>query len=232
VVHSLSIDLQSEGLEFLVTPPSTETGILCTRTTSQFVREFGVHIAINGDGYTYLDPATTPPGICAAGDPVKTNGYAVSRRKVYSPRKTADPIIYMNQRNQITINEQKGQLVNAISGDRLIVEKGKMVKNLAAQVPQPRTALGLNRISRYLLLTVVDGRLEGVSEGMTFPELADLMISLGAYTAVNMDGGGSSTMVIRGFDGQPRVINTPVDSNIPGKERAVGNHLGIFHRKP
>jgi hypothetical protein len=43
-----------------------------------------------------------------------------------------------------------------------------------------------------------------------------------------MDGGGSSTMTIRGFDGKARVVNSPIDMNKPGKERPVGNHLGLF----
>jgi exopolysaccharide biosynthesis protein len=63
---------------------------------------------------------------------------------------------------------------------------------------------------------------------MTFPELADAMITFGAYTAVNMDGGSSSTMVIRGINGEPILINRPIDLNIPGKESPVANHLGIF----
>ena len=110
----------------------------------------------------------------------------------------------------------------------MIVERGQVVKNLAAQSPQPRTALGINKFGRWLTLMVVDGRQPGYSEGMTFPELADAMISAGAFTAVNMDGGSSSTMVIRGINGEPILINRPIDLNIPGKESPVANHLGIF----
>jgi hypothetical protein len=43
-----------------------------------------------------------------------------------------------------------------------------------------------------------------------------------------MDGGGSSAMVIRGVDGKARILSSPVDSGIPGKERAVANHLGLY----
>jgi len=66
---------------------------------------------------------------------------------------------------------------------------------------------------------------------MNFPELADLMLSFGAYTAMSLDGGGSSMMVIEGRDGSPRVLNTLIDEGIPGRERAVAKHLGIFIRK-
>jgi len=66
---------------------------------------------------------------------------------------------------------------------------------------------------------------------MNFPELADLMLSFGAYTAMSLDGGGSSTMVIEGLDGEPRVLNTLIDEGVPGCERAVANHLGVFIKK-
>jgi hypothetical protein len=48
---------------------------------------------------------------------------------------------------------------------------------------------------------------------------------------MSLDGGGSSTMVIEGRDGGPRVLNTLIDEGIPGRERAVANHLGIFIKK-
>jgi hypothetical protein len=231
VVHVLSIDTQTPGLQFLVTPPDFDGGILCTRITSGFLSQFGMYVAINGDGFSFFLPP--PPSVtCTDGDPVKVNGYAVSQRNVYSPRKTADPIIYFNQRNMVTIEDPKGQVINAISGDRLIVNKGKVVKNLPASTPEPRTALGLNRGNRWLQLMVIDGRQQGISEGVTLAELADQMISIGVFTGVNMDGGSSSTMVIRGVNGAPVVVNTPVDQDIPGKEAKVANHLGISLQEP
>jgi exopolysaccharide biosynthesis protein len=67
---------------------------------------------------------------------------------------------------------------------------------------------------------------------MTFPELAEAMISFGAWTAANMDGGSSSTMVIRSVQGEPLLINRPIDLNIPGKESPVANHLGVLLQNP
>jgi len=141
------------------------------------------------------------------------------------------PTVYLSARNQVTINQAPAKSFNAVSGDRIVVQNGVTVKNLAAQVPSPRTAIGLNRNGRWLTLLVVDGRQPGYSEGVTFPELADLLISYGVYSGVNMDGGGSSTMVIKGVDGIARVLNSPIDQNIPGKERTVANHLGLYIKK-
>ena len=70
---------------------------------------------------------------------------------------------------------------------------------------QPRTLAGI-RPDGTLLLVTVDGRRPGWSAGMTLPEAARLMRSLGARDALNLDGGGSTTMVVRG-----EVVNRPSD---------------------
>jgi Phosphodiester glycosidase len=82
---------------------------------------------------------------------------------------------------------------------------------------QPRTLAGV-RPDGTLLLVTVDGRLPGWSVGMTLPEAARLMRSLGARDALNLDGGGSTGMVVRG-----EVVNRPSDRS---GERAVSD--GIF----
>jgi exopolysaccharide biosynthesis protein len=110
----------------------------------------------------------------------------------------------------------------------MLVVGGEAIPGLDAVVTQPRTAIGYSRNGRYLYLVVADGRQPFYSEGMTTAELAKLMISLGAQYAMNLDGGGSSTMVVQDRAGHARVLNSPIDSYIPGRERPVGNHLGVF----
>lgn len=231
VSHILEIDTRAEGFRFLVTPPLRDTiPQLCTQTTSQFLTENGLQIAINGDGYYYLDPSQYDPAqYCPeGGDPVRLIGFAASRGRVYSQGEPGHPILYMNQRNEITYDSPKGQIYNAITGDIMLVNRGQKVTGLDATALHPRTAFGTNQNGRYVYLVVVDGR--ETSEGATFSELADVLLAQGAYTAMAFDGGGSSTMVIRGADGRPRLLNTPVNENTVGRERAVANHLGIALR--
>lgn len=83
----------------------------------------------------------------------------------------------------------------------------------------PRTAMGLTEDRQTFILVVVDGR-STQSVGMTGGELAALMHELGAYTAFNLDGGGSSQMWLSGHG----TINTPSD----GAPRQVANHWGVF----
>jgi exopolysaccharide biosynthesis protein len=82
------------------------------------------------------------------------------------------------------------------------------------------------------MLFVVDGHQPNYSEGMTLPELAQIVLKHEGYTALNLDGGGSSTLVIEGLDGKPIVLNSPIHGRVPpGRERPVANHLGIFARR-
>ena len=83
----------------------------------------------------------------------------------------------------------------------------------------PRTAVGFNADSTRLFLVVVDGRQPDLSVGMNLIELADYMLTLGCTDALNLDGGGSSTLVVA-----DEVVNSPSD----GWERAVANALLVI----
>lgn len=91
-------------------------------------------------------------------------------------------------------------------------------------VRMPRTAVGYDRARQTLILTVVDGYQRGYSRGMTQEELADLLREFGADMAMELDGGGSSTMVI-----ENQVVNRPPDTT---GERHVANALLVFYREP
>jgi hypothetical protein len=76
---------------------------------------------------------------------------------------------------------------------------------------EPRTAIGFNQAKNKIYWVVVDGREEGVSEGMTLTEMGAVMLYLGCYQALNFDGGGSSTMM--GSNGMLK--NNPSDDAGP-----------------
>lgn len=92
--------------------------------------------------------------------------------------------------------------VQVVAGFPSLLEGGVLVGDLQLSAfsaeRHPRTAVGFDPDRRRLWLVVTDGRREGVSEGMTLPELAGLFRALGALDAINLDGGGSSVMVVRG----------------------------------
>lgn len=90
-------------------------------------------------------------------------------------------------------------------------------------VRHPRTFMGMNADSSKLYICTVDGR-QTTSIGMTFTDMANFLLRFGVTNAFNLDGGGSTTMVVRG-----KVVNSPSD---PGGERSVANSLQIISTAP
>ncbi len=107
-------------------------------------------------------------------------------------------------------------VTTAIGGGPVLIDNNQLRTWEPPNPRHPRTAIGWNR--EQLFLVVVDGRQEGLSAGMTLPELATLMKRLGCTEAMNLDGGGSSTLWLGG-----QVMNWPSD----GRERPVANGLLI-----
>jgi hypothetical protein len=233
VAHMIVIDTKSEGIRFLVTPADTESEApLNARTTSQFLDEFGVQIAINGDGFSpwwSRSPADYYPH---AGDPVAPLGFTASNGDDYwqgfELEEGDRPTLYISRRNALNFNNKPNRVFSALSGDRMLLLQGAAVPGLDDLELEPRTAIGLNRNGRRLYLVVVDGRQPFYSAGITFADLAQLLLDQGAYIAMSLDGGGSSTLVIEGEDGAAVVMNSPIDNYIPGRERPVANHFGVY----
>ena len=129
---------------------------------------------------------------------------------------------------------RRGRLCTLVGGwPRLLID-GRSIADSADRLEgtfprfsttrHPRTGVGFSRDSATLYLVTVDGRSES-SSGMSLGEFAALMQALGIAQGLNLDGGGSTTLVIRG-----RVANHPSDST---GERKVGNALLVTRgRRP
>ncbi|MBC7879365.1 MAG: phosphodiester glycosidase family protein [Anaerolineales bacterium] len=232
IAHVLVIDTRHTKPQFLITPPDeVEDGVLKARTTSQFLEEYGVQIAINGDGFFpwwSRSPVDYYPHV---DDPVTPNGLTASQGEVYADglqNIKPEPTLYISRRNDLTFNRQPSKIFNAISGDRMLVLSGDIVPDLNDTAIHPRTAIGISKNGRWLYLVVIDGRQPFYSTGATFQELAEILKDFDAFFAMSLDGGGSSAMVIEGEYGNTVVLNSPIDSYIPGRQRPVANHFGIF----
>lgn len=91
----------------------------------------------------------------------------------------------------------------------------------------PRTVMGFDQRGTRAFLAVIDGRQAGYSMGMTLRQSAELMRAVGATRALNLDGGGSSALVVRGWDGAVRTVNKPSD---PTGQRPVANAVAVLRR--
>jgi exopolysaccharide biosynthesis protein len=106
----------------------------------------------------------------------------------------------------------------AIGAGRILLQAGKLPDlGPAGQPRHPRSLIGWNR--QHLFFVVVDGRQPKLSIGMTYPEMAALAQRYGCTDAVELDGGGSSSLWAGG-----KILNSPSD----GKPRAIANALILF----
>ncbi|HEX5597288.1 MAG TPA: phosphodiester glycosidase family protein [Micromonosporaceae bacterium] len=111
----------------------------------------------------------------------------------------------------------------AVGGGQVLIRDG-VVQQIADVTLAPRTAVGFSADGRKMFLLTVDGR-QVDSRGVTQTEMGHLMAELGAHHALNLDGGGSSTLLARKPGATTvRVENSPSD----GVERAVPNGLAIY----
>lgn len=191
-----------------------------TANVSETAEANGAILAVNGDYYGFRD-----------------SGIVIRNGVVYRDEGARDGLVFYRDGSVEVYDETQttaAQLLadgawNTLSFGPAIVEDGTAVDgidqveidtnigNHSIQGEQPRTAIGVTA-DGHILIVVVDGRDPGYSRGVTLPELAELMTSLGAVTAYNLDGGGSSELWFNG-----EVVNQP--SN--GGERATSDILYV-----
>ncbi len=142
--------------------------------------------------------------------------------------KVGDPVDY-----SITMNVDTNKMTMALTGGAMLVKDDKVLTTFSHNPVSPstraaRTAIGTSKDGKTLIIAAVDGK-SSSSIGMTQSELASYMHELGCANALNLDGGGSTTLVSReqGTTGLS-VQNRPSD----GSQRGVGASLGIFSVAP
>lgn len=239
IIHLAIIDPRAPGIRFLVTPsngdpngalpgdPNLET---TRETTLQFITRHHAQLGINGSFFTFVKNTLDTNNVSL----VISDGHVVSPldpHRAWVLNITPDNHVQIRKVTASEVGKPGARLHDAIAGSDLLAEHGKVVAPTGSKFDDshpPRTAVAVTRDGRLLLMTV-DGRQPGFSEGMSLQEVARFLVAHGAVDALNLDGGGSTTMAIA--DPRPRIINFPSDhkpSGEAGEARAVGVSLGVF----
>lgn len=236
VIHVVRVDLRDPAISFVVTPHKTSG--LTGKTTSQFLLEEGAQLAVNGDFFLPWWSNGPHDYYPHAGDPTDVLGASVSNGVENGWHTTPYTALVFNKDRTVVIREVTDPLerfpgaLQVMSGKQLLLENGRKTRAVSAEtqarVTHPRLAAALDRSGGTLLLVAIDGRQPGYSEGVTLSELAEIVLSHGGHRAMNLDGGGSTTVVIADGDGGTRPLNIPFHTRIPWRERPVANHLGVF----
>ena len=233
-VNSFRVDLFNPNIQFLSTPSNGDLPEeTIAQTTSQFLDEFDLQVAVNANFFA--------PCCEAVPEPKDLINLALSNGEIVSP---SDGIVSENigevpgsllitEDNQAEIvstnpGDDFSNIFTAVSaGPRLLVD-GEIVVD---EIPpddfsdlNPRTAVGISEDEQFLTLLTIDGRQPGLSEGATLFQTGEWLLRLDAYQGLNLDGGGSTTMVREDRFGNPQILNAPSG----GSERFNGNNFGAF----
>lgn len=215
------VHVAREYAEVFVTPRPSGVSYV-----HSFLKKYKLQLAINGDGFASQKKGSQWQLIMA--------GQSASRGQPYGTVNTEGAIYISKDGTPSFVRPSGKDLWNAIAFPNKLVENGSKAKITRTDV-DPRTALGFKENGDIILLTV-DGKetYNAHRTGASFDELAEIMLDNGAWMAVNLDGGGSTTLVAEGADGQPRILNAPCGENqitVGGRLyrlRAVANHFGIY----
>ncbi|MBO5642782.1 MAG: phosphodiester glycosidase family protein [Kiritimatiellae bacterium] len=238
----MSIDLKTPGIGFVTTERAKEWGEIMSdytndvkliRTKRESTLDFmsrkrgegrNVEIAINTAPWvpwcspwthTWADPERW----------VVSDGVEVCAGK--TPGKGALFVVYKDGRAEITSEvapELLGRVLHSHPGFEIIATNSVAIAPRKLKDLHPRTAFGISKDRRYLYLLVVDGRQPGYSLGANLADLNDILLPAGASDILNMDGGGSTALVV--LDGPsktPRMLNR----HRKGSIRSVALNFGI-----
>ncbi|MBN2241053.1 MAG: phosphodiester glycosidase family protein [Acidobacteria bacterium] len=231
----LKISLDAKGLEVIALPGEDPDGpgpaeSRLTQPADLF-REFRALAAVNANAFAGVngDGAAFPRWF--EGQPVDMHGLVASRGITVSPVEGGRTPFWIDAGGNPHIGDPAGagSALEAVSDwfSPLLVQS-RIVPDASDTALHPRTALGFDDSGAWLLLVVVDGRQPGFSEGVTLYELAEMLQSEGCTESINLDGGGSSIMLIRESEGDAvRTLNSPSG----GAHRPVPVMLGVRESK-
>lgn len=120
----------------------------------------------------------------------------------------------------------KSTIVEAVSGRQMLLNDG-VVQSAENSIFHPRTAIGVTKDGKRVFILVADGRRKEYSNGLSYADMANIFLKLGAYDAINLDGGGSSSFSVGVGNGLFKPLNRPSDKS---GERAVPNGIAVIKR--
>jgi hypothetical protein len=214
-IYYLRVALNERSLEVFALPGEDPDGpgpaeSQLTQPTDLF-QKFHAVAAVNANAFAGLNEDKTAAPDWYEGRPVDILGMVVADGKVISPGQTGRTSFWIDtlRKPHIGTPANMDSVTEAVSDwfSPLLIDS-RIVADPADRAVHPRTALCYDDTGSWLLLAVVDGRQPGFSEGITLYELAQILKSRNCSQSINMDGGGSSILLIREHD-TVRTVNSP-----------------------
>ncbi len=221
VVHVVRIDLSRPDLSMVATPPAPGKEVPAARVRD-FARDHHAQVAINTAFFRPFRADSPFDFYPQSGDATEPFGYTMTDGEAFGANSFHRATVYFTADHAAL--EPLPNARWAVTGRTVLVRDGKTTEPGTGESLAPRSAIGFD--GERLLFVAVDGRQPGYSEGLTLTDLADLLVEIGCVWAVEMDGGGSSTL-IDGTGETPRALNCPIHTRMPCRERPVAAQVGI-----
>ena len=229
IANIVEINLNNSQIIPFISPTSIDSSDdkILAMTTSKFIQKHNLNLAINGS-FFYPFAENTPWNFYPhSGDAVNPLGESIADGKRYGIPGEEWSVLCFSPSSTATIETKScpGNKVRGIAGKEILLKKGSLIIDDNGD-NYARSGVGTSAAGKKLWLVVVDGKQPFYSEGVTLNEFADLFVSLGCDRALNLDGGGSSTLVVQ-KSADVTILNAPIHTKIPMRERPVANHLGF-----
>ena len=216
------IDLKNPSLTIINTEKARfKKGFVLAETTLSFAKRNDTTIAINANFFTFkcsfLDSLYKPLGLYINDYSVLSNAHSDFAQLVFSPNR--EPLIQQGF-------DTSSDVMCGIAGFNQVLKDGKIVITGKSKKIDSRTLIGINKTKDILFLLCVDGERKKISEGATLIKATKIMKEIGAYEAIELDGGGSSTLIAK--------INGKQHQLIPSSKkqfRKVATNLGFKIKK-
>lgn len=234
-IHCLRIDTRTPGLRFYTTPQSGSMETM-TQTSRQFITASQssskkLVAAINATPWSNFNASEWN-----VSRPAQLTGLAVSEGTMVSAAEIRPSPTFVMGKTALpsALTTATGvdttEMRTAVTGFDFVLTAG--VATTGDTTLNPRTAIGLSQDKRYVYFMVIDGRQSG-SDGATTDEVGSYLKWFGAWTGMNMDGGGSTTMAWwNPLTSVSELINNPRQTSgfsLINGERHVANNLGVYY---
>ncbi|MDB9313371.1 phosphodiester glycosidase family protein [Spirulina sp. CS-785/01] len=234
LLHLITVDLKTPGLEFFVSPAvkaPNERWKFPAQTTTTFLEKYQLKLAINGSFFTPFYTKHPLDYYPKPGELVYVQGQSISGGIEYSPPGNGWTVLCVTPQQTVEIGGVScpSDTVQGLAGGYQLIEGGNPARTFTEDEQDnlyPRTAVGVDGTGDTLYLVVIDGRQPWYSQGVSLAELTDILLELGSDRALVLDGGGSTTLAIED-NGQPKLLNSPIHTRIPLRQRPIANHLGL-----
>ncbi len=234
-IHYLRADLTCRNLEVFTLPGNDPDGSGPAESEltspSDLITRYHALAAINANAFAGLRGTENDIRGWYKNRPVDIQGMVVSDGKVVSPAQSGRTAFWLDTLRHTHIGDTDTQAVRQAVSDwsTPLLINNKIIPDSTVSILHPRSALGFDESGKWLLLMVVDGRQKGYSEGVSLHELAKLFKAEGCTQSINLDGGGSSIMLIQYPGGEIKTVNRP--SGLTHRPIPVMLGIRAVHRK-